>query len=131
MSDPITVDISDLVGKLPAIAGNQEALIQLIAQKMALDALTGVVLATPVDKGRARGGWTVEIGSETAGDSATLDKTGSGTISAGSAKITSAKPFEPISISNNVPYIGILNGGSSKQAPAQFVELAVAAATKL
>lgn len=61
-----------------------------IEEKLLLDLHGGLVLATPVDTGRARAGWTVD---------------------------TTALVIE-----NNVEYIGKLNEGHSKQAPAGFVE---------
>ena len=52
-----------------------------------------VAKATPVDTGRAQAGWTVE------------------------------KTKEGYAVKNGLPYIEYLNQGSSKQAPAHFVEM--------
>lgn len=45
-----------------------------------------------------------------------------------SSVILGYEPGETITIYNNVPYLGLLNDGSSSKAPAGFVELAVATA---
>jgi len=121
----IKIDLSDLHAKLALIAKQQEQLAQMIAQKVALDILSGVVLGTPVDTGRARGGWMVELGGAEPSGDGSPDKGGGGAISAGASKIAAAKPFEQISIANNVPYIGRLNDGHSKQAPKEFIQKAI------
>jgi len=86
-----------------------------------------VVLATPVDTGRARGNWQVSIGSPITEAVDELSPGGSEAIATGKAVIRSRKPGQTIFISNNVAYIEALNEGSSSQAPANFVELAVLA----
>lgn len=84
-----------------------------------------VVLATPVDTGRARGGWQIGIGFSPRGFNTPMDPNGSGTVSANRLKIGRRRSGQTIHIANNVEYIGFLNDGSSAQAPAGFVELAV------
>lgn len=110
-----------------------EKLTSLISRKIALDVLSRVVLATPVDTGRARANWQAEVGSAPTTELQTTDKGGGSTISQGSANIATHEqtPFSEINIVNNLPYIGRLNDGSSTQAPAGFVESAVDAAAKL
>lgn len=107
----------------------------------ALAADQAVVLATPVDKGRARSNWLVELdaparttvepyapglGGNTGGANAAA------AIAQGQATIAlyNGDRNTAIAISNNLPYIGRLNEGSSLQAPAGFVEKAVQAAVK-
>lgn len=107
------------------------------ATALAVDA--AVVVSTPVDTGRARSNWLVNIDSarneviapysegkglglgEAANLSAALEQ-GAGEI----AKFNGEKNFE-IHITNNVAYIGELNNGSSAQAPANFVEAGIQA----
>lgn len=86
--------------------------------KYAVDLLAGVVMMTPVDTGRARGNWTVESG----GSSSTpgIDKNGGQTIAAGAGVIdrATAKGIpQTITLANNLPYIEVLENGSSRQAP--------------
>lgn len=102
-----------------------------LQQRVALDLLTRIVLKTPVDTGRARGNWQVELGG--AGSSTTtrlepgqVGVGGEATIAAGIAAIGAAKPYGKITIYNNVNYIRYLEDGSSRQAPQGMVKLAVA-----
>lgn len=85
-----------------------------------------LVLATPVDTGRARANWTPTIGTpSTEYKKGSYDKSGSNAISEATNLTKSLKPGDDFYISNNAPYIGALNDGHSKQAPAGFVEKAV------
>ena len=101
-----------------------------VQRKIALDVLTRVVEGTPVDEGRARGNWQADINAVPVGEIDTKDKSGEATIAKGAAKIVGAKFGTAVNIVNNVPYIGRLNDGSSKQAPAGFVEAAIDAAVR-
>lgn len=89
-----------------------------------------VIPATPVDTGRARGNWQVSVGEAITRPRERLDKTGGGTIAEGVSRAGSYRPGQTIYITNNVPYIGNLNDGSSAQAPANFIEMAVRAAIR-
>lgn len=107
----------------------------------ALAADQAVVLGTPVDKGRARSNWIVALG---APSRATVEPYAQGeggstgganaqaALAQGQATIAgySGLLHGAISISNNLPYIGRLNAGSSAQAPAGFVEKAVQSAVR-
>jgi hypothetical protein len=88
-----------------------------------------VILATPVDTGRARNNWFATIGTpsnETIENEGTYDP--SKRIRSNNSVIATHSGGKKIYISNNLPYIKKLNGGSSKQAPPAFVEKAVKAA---
>jgi hypothetical protein len=89
------IDTSDLLDGLEEdIALTEQQLLEYV-QKTTLDAQRDLILATPVKDGTARRGWV---------------------------STTPTKPYEPGIVENNVEYIGKLNDGSSKQAPANFVE---------
>lgn len=92
--------------------------------------LSTVIPATPVDTGRARGNWQVSVGNPIMSPRERLDRTGQSTIQEGIGRAQSRRQGQDIHICNNVPYIGMLNAGSSSQAPAGFVELAVQAAIR-
>ena len=100
-------------------------------RRAGLEILSRVVLSTPVDTGRARGNWQTDIDDIPEGVVDLLDPSGSAAIGAGTATIKNSRDFPVIRIANNLPYIGALNYGKppgkqhSKQAPLQFVELAV------
>lgn len=99
-----------------------------------LVAATGIELArrlimrTPVDTGRARGGWIPTVSEPSTHVSRALDPTGSATVAAAVRTFAPSNiPRYPVLyVSNNVEYIEALNNGHSKRAPAQFVEMAVA-----
>lgn len=105
-----------------------------LVRKVALAVDATVVLATPVDTGRARSNWQVEIGKAADG---TIDPyaPGEGGNTAGvnaqaamdqaRAKIAQVQHGQEVHITNNLDYIQRLNDGWSAQAPAGFVEEAV------
>ncbi len=95
--------------------------VQNVTQNLAREALTGIVNLTPVKSGRARGNWQVSIANPTTQEVDRLDPVGKTTIDEGLAEIASAAPFQSIWITNNVPYIGRLEHGHSKQAPSGMV----------
>jgi len=96
-----------------------------------------VVLATPVDTGRARSNWIVSTGSPSSskiepyapGSKLGLGETGNagGAIAQGHAAVSGRLPGQPIFIVNNLSYIDELNKGHSDQAAAGFVEKAIQA----
>ena len=75
----------------------------------ALAVLNGVVMTTRVKTGRARGNWQLGIGSNPSGETGRTDKEGAATLLDGAAKLKTLLPFVPVFITNNVPYILILN----------------------
>ena len=87
--------------------------------------LSKIVTRTPVDTGRARGGWIVGIGNSSIREGS-LDRSGIPTINRGSAVIDRANINDRIFISNKVPYIRRLERGHSRQAPRGFVALSIA-----
>jgi len=95
-------------------------------QKIAVEGLRRVVQKTPVDTGRARGNWQVGIGSAPEDPIERADRGGQQAIASGTAEIAGARPFAPIIIASNLPYIHKLEDGSSQQAPAGMVGLTVA-----
>jgi HK97 gp10 family phage protein len=94
-----------------------------------------VVMATPVDTGRARSNWQVQINTPFQGERpayAPGKNLGKGeTANAGAAMdqgnnaIGGYNNGDTIYITNNLPYIGQLNAGTSRQSPAGFVNAMV------
>lgn len=103
-----------------------DAHVNRVVRKVSLQALNGVVLKTPVDTGRARGNWGVGINNRPNGTSENTDLSGGATISAGQGEIAGAKTYGEVYITNNLPYIGKLESGSSQQAPSGMVGVTVA-----
>lgn len=93
----------------------------LVTRVLSLKTLAGVVLRTPVDTGRARGNWQVNLGNPSGREVDTEDKGGTTTISEGSQKIGQQKGYTQVVLENNLPYIDKLDSGSSKQAPQGMV----------
>lgn len=87
------------------------------ARVIAMALLGEIVLRSPVDTGRFRGNTMVSIGSPVFENTATVDKTGANTLSAGQSVLTGLKPYTVIYIQNNLPYAEKLENGHSKQAP--------------
>lgn len=99
-----------------------------LVRRCALATDAAVVLATPVDTGRARSNWQVELNSPIETNTTAVSPSGREAIESGKAKIQQYKggmPNAAIYITNNLAYIGALNDGHSAQAPAGFVERAV------
>lgn len=104
-----------------------------------------IVLATPVDTGRARSNWLVSLGQPTSQaidpydpltpgrDPVKIGEGGNaqGAIDQAQQEIAKAVPEQSIYITNNVPYIKKLNEGWSSQAPAEFVQQAIDAGLKV
>jgi hypothetical protein len=105
--------------------------------------LSEVVRDTPVDTGEARSNWQVSVGGDITsivppyvpypkfshgnGQGTAETANAAAAISVGDANIDSTQPGQDIFISNNVDHIGLLNEGSSRQAPAAFVQSGVVA----
>mgnify|MGYP000225720258 CR=1 FL=1 len=99
------------------------ALARRVAERtrdLTINAAAEIAAATPVDTGFARANWQITIGAPA-----------TGTVTAPS--LASLEGYDPerdgsTFITNNANYIQRLNGGHSQQAPAGFVEAAIAKA---
>ena len=99
-----------------------------IARKMgtiAVEITTELFKRTPVDTGRARLGWRVTLDAPSTDEPGRGSSEGDPISMAIGVKLRATSSERPIYIVNNVPYIGILNAGSSRQAPAGFVQASV------
>ena len=108
------------------LGDNVETNANLLKRKVAVKVDNTIVFATPVDTGRARSNWQVDINSPAQGVVESLgDSAAQRSIAIAKSKIEEANPGDTIHITNNLSYIGALNDGWSAQAPANFVEEAV------
>lgn len=102
-----------------------------LIRKMALAIDEAIVLATPVDTGRARSNWILNIGSPvTEVRSPYQPGSGGGSTQGALDQARSAIAASPdfvrvIYITNNLSYIGYLNDGSSAQAAKNFVQTGI------
>lgn len=96
-----------------------------------------LVNTTPVDTGRARMNWQVGLNTALTGIIPWSDESKKDTSFIPARQndaikgISGYKVTDTIYISNNLPYIETLNAGSSKQAPAGFVQNAIQRAKRL
>lgn len=87
----------------------------------ALELFGGIMQRTPVKTGRARGNWNAKVGSP---DTSTNDTRREGqAASAASGAISEFAPGDILCITNNLPYIGALEYGHSKQADRGMVRV--------
>lgn len=101
------------------------AQVTALQKKIALDVVAGAVQLTPVDSGRARGGWQAVIGEGTDEKLDRKDKTGRETIADASGVIAKVPDFDVITIQNNVEYIGFIEEGTDKMPPVGMVRRTV------
>ncbi len=91
-----------------------------IVRTATIDLFSGVIRDTPVDKGRARGSWTTQIGAPAESETERIDPDGSLAI----AEVVSETPElagREVFLSNSLPYIEGLENGRSMQSPAGMV----------
>ena len=110
-----------------SITAELEDDVNQLARATMINVLKGLVLATPVDTGRARGNWQVSVSRPINSQSKDFDKGGGATINKGVAETAKAKiiKYPILWLTNNLPYIEALNNGHSDQAPKKFVEAAI------
>jgi len=80
-----------------------------------LEALTRLILSTPVDSGLARGNWQVSFDMPSQGFIDRHDASGNLTIADGTGVINRASSDVTLYITNSLPYIRRLEFGHSKQ----------------
>lgn len=104
-----------------------------IKKQVATVVARDLITVTPVDTSRALSNWIATHGAPANNSvlayfpgklGSTQSKSRSAAIAAALSVIRQAQPGVSIFITNNVVYIGYLNSGGSKQAPAGFVERA-------
>jgi len=105
-----------------------------VKKEVAGSILSTAALTTPVDTGAAVSSWEASNGAPLPQSNnphapgrhgSTRNENVRATIAKGNQVIAQAAPGTPIHITNGIEYIGDLNNGTSKQAPAGFVESAI------
>lgn len=101
--------------------------VDFVVRRISLDVLTGIVMKTPVDTGRARGNWQVGLAGFVDGTLDVFDPSGGQAVGRGAATISQYKTKDRgLFINNNLPYIQRLEDGWSQQAPSGMVGLTLA-----
>lgn len=99
-------------------------------KRVVVETTANLIEGTPVDTGWARANWVPQIGEprlDPVTDPTSISK---GPQERGLAEVILSYKLNmgSIYITNNVPYIGRLNDGSSNQAPRAFVQSAISRA---
>jgi hypothetical protein len=113
------------------VEGNAEKAVRDCASAVA----RSVIEATPADTGKAMSNWIAQLDAPSAGQreahvpgtaGSTADINGQAAINQAIDVIRRYRAGQnrSINITNNLPYIGALNDGHSKQAPSEFVRIA-------
>lgn len=127
-------NLRDLAKDLRAISTSVSTIGNETAKTVALAVITDLANVTPVDTSQAISNWKISLNQVTvlAIPPYVQGKKGSSqaesikaTIDAAKLVLAAKKPGDTIWISNVLPYIGLLNDGTSTQAPAGFVDRAV------
>jgi uncharacterized protein CbrC (UPF0167 family) len=123
--------LSSLAASMRKRAARIEPAMADVMKKAALGVVSDVAKDTPYKTGQAQSNWLTSIGSPMAFYRANeLSNTGwRDSVDFAKQVLSNYKTADPIHITNNVPYIVELNRGTSKQAPALFVQAAVLRAT--
>ena len=124
---PIKHNLGSFARRIRQTARDVEPAVDDTLRKVALVANQTLIMATPVDTGRARANWQVSIDTEIEGE---IGDTNAQAAITRNAEVIRGYRNGAIILQNNVPYIGALNNGSSAQAPAGFVEKALQAAAR-
>lgn len=127
--------------RIKAIADGVEKNSDSTVRKVVITVASAVSLATPVDTGRARANWRTNLGGPIRATREPFAKGKDGSTGAQNVAGVTAEAQQvtasykggsgaEVWISNNLPYIGVLNDGSSKQAPRLFVQKAIMAGAR-
>lgn len=101
--------------------------LDLAVQKISIEMFSRIILRSPVDTGRFRANWQVEIGTIPDGVLDLYDESPNGiaTINAATAVALNVKAGDIITLVNNLPYAQVLEEGHSTQAPQGMVALTI------
>lgn len=101
-----------------------------VVKKVVLEMFTRVMKRTPVDTGNARVNWEIGVNEikSTVATAAAIEgenQVSAQALLAGLSELSTFKAGQTVYITNNVEYIGHLESGHSKQAPAGMVAITV------
>ena len=125
------MDMGQFARKIRVISSNIPPRVDSKMVKVILAVDQALVLGTPVRTGRARTNWLANANSAASDQlpaPATPAQGETEALEEGEKVAANYKAGQVIHITNNLPYIQRLNEGSSKQAPAHYVEIAIQAA---
>ena len=113
---------------LQQFAAKTERELSQIVRKTCLSIGRRIIMRTPVRTGMARGNWQTTIGYPATGTLERSDPGGARAAAELTSKTLQWRPTDGGSFffANNLPYIGRLENGSSKQSPAGMVAVTMA-----
>lgn len=128
--------LADLATQLRGFSVGIQKEASQAASNVALEIVRELAQKTPVDTSRALSNWRVGLGRPESssitphfpgilGD--TKSESATATVDAARDVLTGKRPGQPVYIANFLTYIDDLNEGKSRQAPAGYVESAIAA----
>ena len=97
--------------------------LRTIMRKVALELFTRVIMRTPVDTGRLRGNWQIEIGTPSGDVLDRFDPGGQQAVSDAASVVQSWRGDTAIFLFNNLPYAMRVENGWSNQAPQGMVRV--------
>ena len=99
---------------LKKLAKHMDATTEQLGRSIALDLFGRIVIKTPVDTGRARGNWQTNVGTPI------LSVTEN--TSEPSATFKRGDGYKVMYITNNLPYIGVLEDGGVSRPPHHMIK---------
>lgn len=129
------MNLFDFADKIEKRADKLAEQASLIKQAVARELVEALIYATPVDTSQAVSNWTANVGTPPNAfieahspgfNGSTFTASARESISLAAAIILAGGPGKSLWLANNAPYIIDLNNGTSKQAPAMFVEQTIA-----
>lgn len=117
--------VASFAQQLKAFEDKTSGKMDLAVRKIALELFSRIILRSPVDTGRFRANWQVQVGAIPSGTMDLDDASGTATISAASASVAGLKAGDVIYMTNNLPYAIRLEDGHSQQAPGGMVALSI------
>lgn len=122
-----------MADEVDRVVGELERFAERLIVKLTLDVAANLIEATPVDTGWARANWVAAIGAPAEADvdlARTDEQAAAGRAAEQQASLGRvAADYDlaggAVFVTNNVAYISRLNEGSSRQAPAGFVQQAI------
>ena len=110
------------------IKADLERAAERVIKVLAVNITANLVERTPVDTGWAKSNWIPSVGESVSEPQGSKENVGQAAAAqaGGQARVLGYKLSKRnVFISNNVPYISLLNDGHSKQAPAGFVQVEI------
>jgi hypothetical protein len=124
-------DLNDFAARLKRISESLEPNVDKLMKDVAIAVAKEVVAGTPVLTSRARANWQTSLNEAAQGvlypqpqKPPTPESGAERSLAEARDVLSEYKTGDTVYIQNNLPYIGALNRGHSRQAPAMFVERA-------